>query len=42
VEIDKYTKNKYTKNILCTELALFTILYREAQSTTRKKENKKL
>jgi hypothetical protein len=24
VEIDKYTKNKYTKNKLCTKLALFT------------------
>jgi len=24
VEIDKYTKNKYTKNELCTKFALFT------------------
>jgi len=24
VEIDKYTKNKYIKNKLCTNLALFT------------------
>ena len=32
VEIDKYTKNK-----LCTKLALFTILYRDARSTKHKK-----
>jgi hypothetical protein len=24
VEIDKYTKNKYTENKLCTKLALFS------------------
>jgi len=24
---------KYTKNKLCTELALFTVLYRDARST---------
>ena len=32
-EIDKYTKNK-----LCTKLALFTRLYRDAQSTKHKKK----
>jgi len=31
VEIDKYTKNK-----LCTKLALFTRLYKDAQSTKQK------
>ena len=31
VEIDKFTKNK-----LCTELALFTIIYRDARSTKHK------
>jgi len=31
VEIDKYTKNK-----LCTKMALFTRLYRDAQSTEHK------
>jgi hypothetical protein len=36
VEIDNYTKNKYTKNELCTKLALFTGLYKDAQSTKRK------
>jgi len=30
-EIDKYTKNK-----LCTKLALFTRLYRDARSTKHK------
>ena len=33
VEIDKYTKNK-----LCTNLALFTRLYRDAQLTKHKKK----
>jgi len=37
VEIDKYTNNKYTKNKLCTKLALFTRLYRDAQSAKHKK-----
>ena len=36
VEIDKYTKNKDTKNKLCTKLALFTRLYRDARSTKHK------
>ena len=27
------TKNKYTKNELCTKLALFAVLYRDARST---------
>jgi hypothetical protein len=36
VEIDKYTKNKYTKNILCTKLALFTRLYRDTVQTKPK------
>jgi len=39
VEIDKYTKNKNTKNKFCTKLALFTRLYRDTQSTKHK--NKK-
>ena len=33
VEIDKYTKNKYTKKQLCTKLAVLTRLCRDAQST---------
>ena len=37
VEINRYTKNKYTKNKLY-KLALFTRLYRDAQSTQHKKE----
>jgi len=37
VEIDKYTKNKYIKNKLCTKLASFTRLYRDAWSTKHKK-----
>ena len=36
VEIDKYTKNKHTKNKVCTKLALFTRLYRDARSTKHK------
>jgi hypothetical protein len=36
VQIDKYTKNKNTKNKLCTELALFTKIYRDTRSTTHK------
>jgi len=36
VEIDKWTKNKYTKNKLRTKLALFTRLYRDARSTQHK------
>jgi len=36
VEIDKYTKNKYTKNKLCTKLALLTRLYRDVWSKKRK------
>ena len=36
VEIDKYTKNKLTMNKLCTMLAFFTRLYRDAQSTIQK------
>jgi hypothetical protein len=35
-EIDKYTKNKYTKNKLCTKLVLFTRIYRDARSTEHK------
>jgi hypothetical protein len=34
VEIDKYRKNKYTKNTLCSKLALFTRLYRDGRSKT--------
>jgi len=36
VEIDKYTKNKYTKHKLFIKLALFTRLYRDARSTKHK------
>jgi len=36
VEIDKYSKNKYTKNKLFTKLALVTILFRDAQWTKYK------
>jgi len=36
VEIDKYTKNKYIKNKLCTKMVLFTRLYRDARSTKQK------
>jgi hypothetical protein len=36
IEIDKYTKSKYTKNKLCVSLALFTRLYRDARSTEHK------
>ena len=32
VEIDKYTKNKYTKKKLCTDLALFKRLQRSFQA----------
>jgi len=32
IQIDKYTKNKYTEDKLCTKLALFTRLYRDARS----------
>ena len=36
VEIDKYTKDKYTTNKVVIKLALFTRLYRDAQSTKHK------
>jgi hypothetical protein len=38
VEIDKYAKNEYTRNTrkLCTKLALFTGLYRDARFTKHK------
>jgi hypothetical protein len=36
VKIEKYMKNRYTKNKLCTKLALFTWLYRDARSTKHK------
>jgi hypothetical protein len=36
VEIDKYTKNKYTKNKLWTKLVLFTRLYKDARKTEHK------
>jgi hypothetical protein len=29
VDIDKYAKNKYAENQLCTKLALFTRIYRD-------------
>ena len=37
VETNKYTKNKYTGNKLCTKLALFTRLYRDTPSKNIKK-----
>jgi len=39
VEINEYTKNKYTKHKLCTKLALFIRLYRDAGSTKQKKSS---
>ena len=36
IEIDKFNKNKYIKNKLCTNLVLFTRLYRYARSSKRK------
>ena len=36
VEVEKYSKNKYTKNKLCNKYALFTKLYRDARSTKHK------
>jgi len=36
VEIDNYSKNKYAKDKLCTELVLFSRLYMDTRSTEHK------
>jgi hypothetical protein len=37
VEINRYAKNKYTKNVMCNKLDLFTRLYRDASQQIIKK-----
>jgi hypothetical protein len=39
IEIDKYTRNEYTENKLCTNLASFTRLYRDAGQQNIKRPN---
>jgi len=39
IGIDKYTRNKYTENKLCTKLASFTRLYRDAGQQNKKSPN---